>query len=135
MHELSVAQRIIEVIEREVARSGINRVCSARLRIGKMAAFQREQLEFCLATYGKGGALEGMTFEIEEVPVRLACRACGHLFPDGRFDDEAFAHEIAHSPLLYAPSPCPSCSSGDVEVSSGRELELVELEGEETGGR
>lgn len=129
MHELSLAQRIIEIIEEQAIQNRFRRVTSARLKIGRMAAFQKEQLEFCLSTYEKDEALEGMAFEVEEVPVRLTCGPCGHLYTDDRFDDEEFAHEVAHAPALYGPPPCPACGSGEVAIASGRELELVSIEG------
>lgn len=130
MHELGIAQRIIEIIEAEAFKNRLSRVRSARLRIGRMAAFRKEPLEFCLASYKKDAALEGMAFDVEEVPVGLACSACGRRSTDSRFDDEEFAHEVAHAPSLYLPSPCPACGAEEVEVISGRELELVSIDGE-----
>ncbi len=130
MHELSIAQKIIETIEEEANKSGLERVISAKLKIGRMAAFQKEQLEFCLVTYEKTDMLEDMRFEIEEVPVGLKCKACGQEYLDARFDDAEFAHDIAHAPALYIPPPCPSCSSDDVTMVSGNEMTLVSIEGE-----
>ncbi|MFH0800181.1 MAG: hydrogenase maturation nickel metallochaperone HypA [Pseudomonadota bacterium] len=130
MHELSIAQTIIETVAEKAVENGFTKVASAKLRIGKMAAFQREQLEFCLSSYEKAPALEGMSFDIEEVPVELACAPCGKRFADSRFDDCEFAHHIAHAPALYLPPDCPACSSGDVSVVAGREMELSSIEGE-----
>lgn len=130
MHELSIARRIVEVIEDEAEKNGIARVSRAKIKIGKMAASQREQLEFCLSSYEKNAALEGMKFEIEETPVSISCNACGRIFGDGRFDDEEYAHHIAHAPALYIPPGCPACQSQDVSIISGREMELGSIEGE-----
>jgi len=130
MHELALAQKIIETIEAEAEKNGMSKVYSAKLKIGKMAAFQKEQLEFCLKTYEKDGILEDMKFEIEEVPVELTCNACHQKFVDARFDDDEFAHEIAHAPALYIPPPCPVCTSEDIEMTSGNEMMLVSIEGE-----
>jgi len=130
MHELSIAQKIIETIEAEAIKNGMAKVRRAKLKIGRMAAFQKEQLEFCLSTYEKNPALEGMTFEITEIPVELVCNSCGKRFVDMRFDDEEFAHDVAHAPALYLPPPCPSCSSEGVSIVGGREMELTSIEGE-----
>lgn len=129
MHELSIAQRIIEIIEAEAEKNGIAKVRRARLKVGKMAAFQREQLEFCLMSYEKGDALKGMVFDIEEISVKLECAKCKKIFDDGRFSDAEFAHEIAHAPLLYSPPNCPECGCVESEIVSGREMEIVEIEG------
>lgn len=129
MHELSIAQRIIEVIEAEAQKCGISKVRRARLKIGKMSAFQKEQLEFCLSTYEKSEALKDMRFSIEEVPVCLMCGSCRLEYIDDRFDDSEFAHDVAHAPALYLPPPCPSCN-GEAKIIKGNELELVNIEGE-----
>lgn len=130
MHELSIAQKIIETIETEAQKNNIARVVSAKLKIGKMAAFQREQLEFCLNTYEKNESLKDMRFDIDEIPVELLCRDCGMRFTDERFNDHEFAHDYAHAPGLYIPPRCPSCKSKDVTVVSGSEMELTSIEGE-----
>ena len=130
MHELSIAQKILETIEEEATKNGMTKVRRAKLRIGKMAAFQKEQLEFCLKTYEKDEMLEDMNFDIEEVPVELICKSCAQKFLDARFDDPEFAHDIAHAPSLYLPPPCPSCSSEDVTMISGNEMTLMSIEGE-----
>lgn len=130
MHELSLAQKIIETIEEEANKNGMTKVRSAKLKIGKMAAFQKEQLEFCLKTYEKTNMLEDMIFEIEEVAVELECNSCHQKFVDARFDDDEFAHEVAHAPALYIPPPCPSCASEDISMIKGQEMELTSIEGE-----
>ena len=130
MHELSIAQKIIETVEAAAQKSSISRVHLAKLKIGKMAAFGKEQLEFCLNTYEKNPALEGMRFDIDEVPVELACADCGKQYIDERFNDAEFAHDVAHAPALYLPPPCPSCGSETVSVVAGSEMELTSIEGE-----
>jgi hydrogenase nickel incorporation protein HypA/HybF len=130
MHELAIAQKIIETIEEEANKNGMTKVRSAKLKIGKMAAFEKEHLEFCLKTYEKTNLLEDMEFEIEEVPVELICKSCAQKFLDARFDDEEFAHEISHAPALYVPPSCPVCSSEDVTMTSGNEMMLISIEGE-----
>ncbi len=130
MHELSICQKIIETIENEAVKNGMSKVRSAILRVGKMAAFQKDQLGFCLSTYEKSEMLAGMTFEIEEVPVELECNACHQRYVDARFDDDEFAHSIAHAPGLFIPPPCPVCTSDDVAMIAGDELTLVSIDGE-----
>jgi len=130
MHELSIAQKIIETIEAEALKNGMAKVRRAKLKIGKMAAFQKEQLEFCLSTYEKNPILEGITFEITEIPVELTCNVCGRNFTDPRFDDNEFAHDIAHAPALYFAPPCPACASEEISIVAGREMELTSIEGE-----
>lgn len=130
MHELHIAQRIIDTIAAEAAKSNISKVRMAKLKIGKMAAFDKEQLEFALASSEKNETLEGMKFYVDEIPVELECKDCGHNFIDKRFDEMDFAHQIAHAPALYIPLKCPLCGSEDVAVICGSEMELISIEGE-----
>jgi hydrogenase nickel incorporation protein HypA/HybF len=130
MHELHIAQRIIDTIATEALKNNISKVHTAKLKIGKMAAFDKEQLEFALASSEKNETLEGMKFDVNEIPVELECKDCGHHFIDKRFDEMDFAHQIAHAPALYIPPKCPVCGSEDVALLSGNEMELLTIEGE-----
>ena len=108
----------------------ISKVRAVKLKIGKMAAFETEQLEFALASSEKNEALEGIKFHIDEVPVEIECKDCGKRYIDDRFNDMNFAHQIAHAPALYTPPKCPCCKSEDVTIIAGREMELTSIEGE-----
>ena len=128
MHETAIAETILDIIDKEAKKSNIAAVRKARLRIGRMAAFEKTNLELCLATY-RGGSMAAIDFEIEEVPVRLKCSSCGHHFTDRRFEDKAFAHLTAHAPALYLPPPCPGCGHPEAHMVSGQEMELISIEG------
>ncbi len=130
MHELSIAQKIIEIIESKAKQNNFSKVSNAKLKIGKMAAFQKDQLEFCLNTFQKSEIIKEMNFDICEVPVKLLCNNCGNYFIDDRFNDYEFAHVYAHAPGLYIPLPCPQCKSKNISVISGSEIELTSIEGE-----
>lgn len=130
MHELSIVHKIIEEVEAHAVKGGLTSVRLARLKIGRMSGFQKEALEFCLQSYRKGKVTEGMTFAVEEVPVSLLCRSCGHGYTDDRFNDGGFAHEIAHVPALYTPLACTRCGSDSINVVCGQEVQIVSVEGD-----
>lgn len=130
MHELAIIKDIIDVIQREASLHGIKRVHKARLKIGRLAAIQPEQLKACLAAYDPDNLLQGLKLEVEEEPVELECRRCGSIFGDARFEDIEFAHCIAHAPMTYLPSACPKCESDDARLVLGNGIHLVEIDGE-----
>jgi len=130
MHEIAISETICKIIIREAKIGNIEEVSSARLRIGKMAAFDRKNLDLCLEGHTKDKALAKTKFEIEAVPVALKCNGCKHTYIDYRFDDFDFAHKTAHAPGLYIPPECPSCKKQDAGLISGQEIELVSIEGE-----
>ena len=130
MHELAIAQKIIAAADKAAEKNGIKSVRILRLRLGRMAAAHKEQLEFGFATYAKGSRLENAKLEVEEVMVELECERCRMLFNDVRFEDHDFAHTVAHAPMAYIAPACPKCGSEGAKVVRGQEMELIDLEGE-----
>jgi hydrogenase nickel incorporation protein HypA/HybF len=112
MHEVAIAQGVIDEIQ-ELSRSGqvSGRVSAVCLRVGLMTAVVHENLRFCFGVLAEGTTLEGARLEIETVPIRAACRACGARF------------EIQDAWFL-----CSGCSSTEIEILSGRELEIQAVE-------
>ncbi len=107
MHELSMAESVIDAV---LARRGDRPVSVVRLRVGRLAGVVRGSWEFCFELASAGTPLEGATLEIDEPEGRLHCRSWGAV---STRDDLI---------LLCA------CGSADVEVVSGRELELGSVE-------
>lgn len=130
MHELAIAQQLIEIIEENAKKHSLSSVKLARLRIGKMSAFNPENIKFCFNSYEKNELLKDIKLEIEEAPVELECQNCGHKWLDTRFDDLDFAHDIAHNPIQYQPPSCHKCNTQGPKITSGNQMQLVDLEGE-----
>jgi len=128
VHETAISETILKVIEEEAEKRGMKKLKSAKLKIGRMKAFQKDNLLICLKGYGENSVLSGMDFEIEETPVKLQCTSCGKTFGDPRFDSMDFAHSISHAPEFYIPPDCPACGSAKSAVIEGNEMELVSME-------
>jgi hydrogenase nickel incorporation protein HypA/HybF len=111
MHELSLAQAIVEIAQRH---AGGRRVTRVRVRVGHLRQVVPDALEFAFSLLCAGTALDGARLEIEAVAVRGRCRRCG---------DEAA--------LAGFPLQCPGCGDLDVEIVAGEELLVDELECEE----
>lgn len=111
MHELSIAQSILEIVQQSLPPESAPAVKCVRMKVGEMAGVVVDSLEFCFTALISGTPMEGATLEIEFVPVMAKCKACGNGF---RVEDYAFV--------------CPSCHSYDVQLLSGRELQVVEVE-------
>ncbi|KPJ61241.1 MAG: hypothetical protein AMJ46_02770 [Latescibacteria bacterium DG_63] len=114
MHELSVAQRIIEVAEQKARDSGISRITAITVRIGGLTTVVPEALDFCFG-FAKEDTLAGdASLVIEEIKAEGCCNACKTVFPV----DNCF--------FLI----CPSCGASDTTLLKGRELDLLSIEGE-----
>jgi len=111
MHELSIAQSILEIVEQHLPPGKNAAVRSVKLKIGDLTAIVPDSLEFCFSAITMGSPLEGAKLDIEHVPVMGECRDCGEqcLVKDNIF-------------------VCPSCRSGNLTVVAGRELQVTEIE-------
>jgi hydrogenase nickel insertion protein HypA len=129
MHEIAIAKKIIGAVKATALEHGFHRINKAKLRIGRMHGFEASQLNVALKTLQDEEILQGLVFDIDTIPVELKCCACRQQFTDERFENESFAHQVAHAPVFYIPPQCPSCFTDTVELVSGNELELLCLEG------
>ncbi len=111
MHELAIAESVAQAVLEEMQRRSGQKLVAVGLRIGEFSDVVPESLEFGFEVIAKGGPLEGVKFHIERTELRATCRTCGEEF---RVLDLAFE--------------CPVCGSRDVEIVSGRELEIAYLE-------
>ena len=114
MHELSIAQSVLEAVRAEAERRPGARVCKVGLRVGELAGLDPEALRFGLEVLVRETDLEGLQLEIEHCPRRQRCPQCGNEFI-------ARDYEIT----------CPGCGAARTECMGGDELEIAYLEIEE----
>jgi hydrogenase nickel incorporation protein HypA/HybF len=115
MHEVGIARTIIESVEERLRRGEVRgKVRAVHLRVGRMSSVVPESLRFGFEVLSKDSVLQGARLEIEEVPVRARCRACGE---GVEIDEPCFL--------------CGKCGSPDLEVLSGTELLIDSLDVEE----
>jgi hydrogenase nickel incorporation protein HypA/HybF len=111
MHEMALTESIVEIVAEEVRKRRLARVRVVRLEIGVMASLEPEALRFCFDAAARGTVVEGATLDIVRREGEGRCLDCGETAPlDGRF------------------GPCPACGGGRVEMTSGDELRIRELE-------
>lgn len=116
MHEMSLAQSILDIARQELEARGCTRLTGVRLRCGALAGVEVSSLCFGFDVLLKGTPDETASLEIEEVPLLLRCGACGETFGgEGR---------------LALWEPCPRCGEQlGHEVLQGKELNIVAVEG------
>jgi hydrogenase nickel incorporation protein HypA/HybF len=108
MHELSIAQAIVDVARRHAAG---RRVVRVEVKVGHLRQVVPDSLHFAFALVAQDTALDGAELAIAQIPAAGRCRDCG-----------------AESVLDGFPLCCARCGGLDMEVLAGEELLVDALE-------
>ena len=111
MHELSIAEAIVDVAKRHAAGRRVTRV---EVTVGHLRQVAPDSLRFAFDLVVQRTALDGAELRITSVPAAGRCRECG-----------------AESVMEDFPLCCTRCGGLDVEVIAGEELLVDTLELEE----
>ncbi|VAX32341.1 hypothetical protein MNBD_NITROSPIRAE02-286 [hydrothermal vent metagenome] len=112
MHEVSIAQSILDIAVTECRKADYKRINSISLRIGKVSGIKVQSLLFAFDIIKIDTIAQGATLICEEVPVIGQCPECHNNF------------EVA-SGLILA---CPECGGTRFSINGGRELDIVEID-------
>ena len=108
MHELSIAQGVVDICQQHAEG---RRVLAVTLEIGTLSGVVPEALEFCFEACTNGTLLEGARLDIERVAATGFCKGCNRTLPIDTYFD-----------------PCPACGASPLEMRSGEELRVKDLE-------
>jgi len=111
MHEMSLAEGMLQLIEEAAAREGFGCVRTIWVEIGALSGVEPEAMAFCFDAVTRGSIAEGARFEIVHVPGRGLCLDCGR-------DTELEA--------VY--DACRHCGAVPVQITGGTEMRVKELE-------
>ena len=117
MHELSVAQAIVESLGRHGALTGDARVVAVTVRVGALSGVVPAALRFAWGPATADTFAACSRLDLEEVPVAVWCPAC------------RAERELPSLPRLA----CPVCGAPTPDVRRGRELEILAMEIEDSG--
>ncbi|HEV2494866.1 MAG TPA: hydrogenase maturation nickel metallochaperone HypA [Terriglobia bacterium] len=116
MHELSLAQSIIEIAVAEASKRPAVAVKTIKLRLGEFTGVVREALEFSFEVAKRGTPAEFAALEIEAVKLKTLCPRCG----------------LVDCPMEDFCLICSRC--GDpVEILAGREMQVEYVDLVEAG--
>ena len=111
MHELSLCEDLLRMVQAQAEARGCRRVRAVWLEIGALEAVESEALRFGFELKSRGTVAEGARLEIRQLPGRARCPDCG-----------------ASVALYRRHDPCPRCGSLCPEVSGGDGIRIERLE-------
>ena len=114
MHEVGIAEYLVEVAEEHLQRVPHGPVRALHVRIGEMAGVNPDSLEFAFECLTNGTALEGAALAVERVPLAVDCDACGQ-----------------RTPVADYVFRCASCGAETVRIASGREMQFVSIDADD----
>ena len=117
MHELSMAQGILNAVLETAEANDAIKVTDMVIEIGKLAMLNPEQLKFMLGVLCKDTIAENAEIVIEDIDVEIKCYNCDF---EGIADIDDSDH---YEPMIL----CPKCESHRVEVLNGRDVTVKNI--------
>lgn len=110
MHEFSLVQNIIEIVEETVQKNQVKHVTEVVLEIGTLSGVELPALDMALESLGPGSIIDGAKINKEIIQARAVCSQCGTEYtPDDYF------------------SVCPKCQSYGASFIKGKELRVKSI--------
>jgi hydrogenase nickel incorporation protein HypA/HybF len=111
MHELSLAEGVLQIVEEAARREGFRRVRSVWLELGRLSSVEPEAMRFCFDVVTRQSVADGARLEIVETPGMARCLQC-----------------LEPTAIAALGDPCPRCGSYQLQVTDGTEMRVKELE-------
>jgi hydrogenase nickel incorporation protein HypA/HybF len=110
MHEMALAESIVEIAEAAAREHGAARVTEVRVEIGALSHVERDALSFCFDAVTRGGIAQGARLAFVATPGAAWCMPCGETVTIERRGDA-----------------CPRCGSHQLEVTGGDRMRVKDI--------
>jgi hydrogenase nickel incorporation protein HypA/HybF len=117
MHEAGIAQSLLDIVEETAFNNNANKVLKIFVEIGKLQAIETDSLLFAFDALKEGTIANNAKLIIREIPIIGLCHDCKHKY---EYDNYIFT--------------CKNCNSINVEIISGEELRISEIEVDDEHG-
>lgn len=112
MHELSLVQSLLEIVEEQARKTPFEKADSLLLSFGRLSCIDPQALQFAFSVQARGTRAEGAILRFDIRPVTIYCLHC----------------EKELSPPSFTGA-CPACGGGEVLLTGGtEEMKLIEME-------
>jgi hydrogenase nickel incorporation protein HypA/HybF len=113
MHEVALAENVLQIIENAARREGLRRIRAVWLEIGQLSSVEPEAMRFCFDAVVRGSIATDARLEIVVTAGGAWCMEC--------------AVQVALAELGTA---CPHCGGYRLRVNEGTDMRVKELEAE-----
>ncbi len=111
MHEMSLCEGVLQVLETEASKQGFNKVKTVWLEIGDLSSVEPEAMLFSFDVVTKNTLADSAKLNIINIPGDAWCMQCSKsVSVKQRFDE------------------CPECGGYQLQITSGDEMKIKELE-------
>lgn len=110
MHELTLAESTLQIIEAAALKAQARRISRVRLAIGALAHVDPDTLSYCCTIASRGTLAESAVFEVERVPGRAQCADCR-----------------AEVELAQVGFPCPRCGGFELNITDGDQMRILDI--------
>lgn len=111
MHELGIAQSIIDIATKVAKENGGSRISRVSIQAGELRALVKDQLTLCFDFAAEGTPAAGAKLDVDVIPLEVLCESCHREFRVRNFE-----------------FICPDCGETSIKVLRGKELRILEVE-------
>jgi hydrogenase nickel incorporation protein HypA/HybF len=111
MHELSVAQNIIDIVRENVPVPDYGKVNKILLEVGEFSGIVADSLNYCFDIIKSDTEFAGSGLEIKKIPFVLYCSLC--------------KNESSNTAGIRI---CGKCGGSDTRIISGTDMKITEVQ-------
>ena len=112
MHEITLCQRALELIEQQAVAHGAKRITGVWLKIGAFSCVETSALAFCFDLVCRGTLAEGCKLHLEEQEAECWCESCQQYV----------------TLLTQRVRRCPQCNSDTLRIVADDGLQIRRIE-------
>lgn len=110
MHELSLCQNLVEILEQQAREHGAKRVTGVWLALGANACVEESALHFGFEITCRGTVAEGCQLHLSQSPSQAWCWHCSQRVDPGEED------------------VCPLCHRAELQRENNNEMQIKSIE-------
>jgi len=111
MHEISLCESLLKVIEDSASKQNFSQVKTVWLELGRFSCVEPDAMRFSFDVVMKGTLVDGAKLELLELPARVWCQIC-----------------LKDVEIQQRYDACPCCGDYRLQISGGEEMRIKELE-------